>query len=159
MPHCHTLTEQLRQRGYRITPQRAVIIETIAHRGHHLTAEAIVEAVRPSMRALNIATVYRTLDLLTREGIISRLDLGSGGTVFATRAHGPHAHVYCRQCGIVIEIAHDALAHMYAQLRRYVQERQGFLLELHHVALPGLCPQCQQHEMLGTRTKGVSSSG
>ena len=64
MAHGHTLLETLRRRGYRITPQREMIIEVISSSGRHMTAEEIFKDVQGRTRAMNIATVYRTLDLL-----------------------------------------------------------------------------------------------
>ncbi|MCJ7717374.1 MAG: transcriptional repressor, partial [Anaerolineales bacterium] len=62
MTHCQTIIDNLRQRGYRITPQREMIIEAIAHSPQHITAEEISEKLQEHTRAINIATVYRTLD-------------------------------------------------------------------------------------------------
>jgi Fur family ferric uptake transcriptional regulator len=64
MTHCHTYIQALRNLGYRITPQREMIIEALAHSSHHVTAEEIYAQVHQRAKAVNIATVYRTLDLL-----------------------------------------------------------------------------------------------
>ncbi len=69
MSHCHTIIAVLRERGYRITPQREMVVEVIAHNGRHMTADEVLTEVRKRTRAVNVATVYRTLDLLVEEGL------------------------------------------------------------------------------------------
>jgi Fur family ferric uptake transcriptional regulator len=146
MPHCHTFIEHLRQRGYRITPQREMIIEAIAHSGRHMTAEDVSHIIRTRTRSVNLATVYRTLDFLVKEGLASRLDLGSGQVVYATAKHGPHIHLVCRQCGCVIDIDQCEIASLCQHMEQYVQAQYNFTVDLNHFSLPGLCATCREHE-------------
>lgn len=139
MTHCHTIMQALRQNGHRLTPQREMVIEAIAHSGRHMTAEEVFEAVRERTRALNIATVYRTLDLLAEEGLVSRVALGGGGVVYATMRHGPHIHLVCRQCGRVIE----ADASLFKPLADRIEAQYSFLCGAQHFALYGLCAECR----------------
>lgn len=139
MTHCHTLIATLRQRGYRVTPQREMVIEAIAHSDRHMTAEEVYELVRGRTRALNIATVYRTLELLVEEGLASRADLGGGQEVYATVRHGAHIHLVCRQCGEVIDADAGVLDALLAQL----ETRYAFTCQPEHFVLYGLCADCQ----------------
>jgi Fur family ferric uptake transcriptional regulator len=138
MSHRHTFIETLHQRGYRVTPQREIIIQTIAHGEQHMTAEEVHAVVQTRAQAINIATVYRTLDFLVKEGLSTRINLGSGRTVYATAAHGPHIHLACRQCGAVIEADYALIA----PLQRQFQQQYGFRADLHHISLAGLCATC-----------------
>jgi Fur family ferric uptake transcriptional regulator len=140
MSHCHTLIETLRQRGYRVTPQRQMIVEVIADSGRHMTVEEVFAAIQVRTRAVNIATVYRVLDLLVAEGLASRADLGDGRLVYATRRHGPHLHLVCRRCGRVIETDGCQIE----PLGKELQERYGFAADLQHICLSGLCADCRQ---------------
>ncbi len=142
MPHCHTFIETLRQRGYRITPQREMIIQTIAHSGQHMSAEEVSEEVRTRASSVNLATVYRTLDFLVKEGLASRIDLGNGHAVYATAKHGPHLHLSCRQCGVVIEVDQEEIAAVSQQLHALLAAQYGFSVDTHHIALPGVCKDC-----------------
>ena len=148
MPHCHTLIEELRKQGYRLTPQREMIVQAIAHAGRHVTAEEIFEQVRARTHAVNVATVYRTLDLLVELGLVSRADLGDGKVTYASLRHGPHCHLVCRHCGRVIEADH----HLVAPVEKQLQEQYGFAADLHHFAIFGLCADCQSqsHSQGGT---------
>ena len=139
MSPCQTFIDTLRSRGFRITPQREMIVEAIAHGGHHIDAEAVYSQVQERTRAINIATVYRTLDLLVEQGLASRLDLGGGRVIYATYQHGPHIHLVCRQCGQVIDANQDLLSSLNRQLR----SQYKFDADLQHISVLGLCSNCQ----------------
>jgi Fur family ferric uptake transcriptional regulator len=141
MSHTQTIIEGLRTRGYRLTPQREMIIEAVAHSRKHLSAEDIFNAVQAHTSAMNIATVYRTLDLLVEEGLISRIDVGGGRELYATDHHGPHLHLACRRCGAVIEADQSLIQ----PLDKKLQDAHGFKPDLEHISLFGLCEDCQDH--------------
>ncbi len=142
MPHDLDYLSTLRKRGYRITPQREMIIEAIAGNPAHFTADEIHTRVQKQTRSLNLATVYRTLEVLVEEGLVSRSDFGQGHVVYAPEDHGPHIHLICRQCGEVL----DADASLALPLKEQLQERYQFDLNLHHLAAFGLCITCQKGE-------------
>ena len=99
MSPCEGLITELRNRGHRLTPQREMIVQAVAHAGRHVTAEEIFEEVQAKTRAVNVATVYRTLDLLVELGLASRSDLGQGKATYSSHHHGHHCHLVCRACG------------------------------------------------------------
>lgn len=142
MPHCQSLLTDLRQRGFRITPQREMIVEIIAHSDTHLTAEEIYAQVNQRTHALNLATVYRTLELLVETGAISRVDLGDGQVSFAPHHHGAHIHLVCRCCGAVVDASQDLLEILHKQL----QEQYQFEADLQHISIPGVCAACQEEK-------------
>ena len=139
MTHCHTILEALRQRGYRITPQREMIIQAVAHSTRHITAEEVAEQVRVHTRAINIATVYRTLDLLWEEGFACRNDLSEGKIVYATFQHGPHIHLVCRKCNKI----NDADIKILNSLRNDLLQKYNFQSDLDHFSIFGVCSDCQ----------------
>ena len=139
MSHCHTIIDTLRQRGYRITPQREMVIEIIAHSDHHISAEEIFAEVKKHTQATNIATIYRTLDMLWEEGIAYRNDLSEGKIVYATLKHGPHIHLVCRYCDRVFE----ADSKLLASLRLDLGSRYNFAPDLRHLSIFGICSFCQ----------------
>lgn len=140
MSNYSSLIQHLRQEGYRITPQREMIIQAIVASDHHVTAEQVYERVRQHTQALNLATIYRTLDLLVEQGLACRNDLGGGRIEYATHQHGPHIHLVCRQCGCVIDAEYPLIAPLADQLR----ERYDFAADLQHVSISGLCLDCQK---------------
>ena len=130
--------KKLRSLGYRMTPQREMIIEILSHCEQHITAEEIYETLQERTRSLNIATVYRTLDLLVESGLAFRNDLGGGRTFYAPKLHGPHIHLVCRRCGRVV----DADSDLIAPLGPLIRERYGFTVDLQHVSFYGECQEC-----------------
>ncbi len=139
MSHCHTIISTLRERGYRITPQREMVIDIIAHADRHLSAEEIFSALTTRTQATNIATVYRTLDMLWEEGFACRNDLSEGKIVYATHKHGPHIHLVCRFCNQII----DADLEILGTLGEELQEQHKFAADLQHLSIFGICAQCQ----------------
>ncbi len=142
MPHCHTYLKKLRDLGYRITPQRELIIQIIAHSGRHMSAEEVAEEARKTMKAINTATVYRTLDLLVENGLATRLDLGAGRTAYATGEHGPHIHLVCRQCGSVTEISEKDIS----ESLRKIEGNYLFDCHPYHFSIHGLCKSCRDRQ-------------
>lgn len=140
MSHCETIVAQLRSRGYRITPQRELIIQAIAHSPRHITAEEIAIQLQEYTQAINITTVYRTLDLLWQEGFACRNDLSEGKIVYATVQHGPHIHLVCRKCNQVIDADSEALNSLNLEL----QDQYGFDPDLDHFSIFGVCSECQE---------------
>lgn len=142
MSPCEGLIAELRVRGHRLTPQREMIVEAVAHAGRHVTAEEVFEQLQAKTRAVNIATVYRTLDLLVELGMASRADLGEGKVSYSSSLHGHHCHLVCRRCGRVIEASHDLVA----PLERRLAEEHGFAADLGHLAIAGTCAACRADE-------------
>ena len=140
MSPCQTYFETLRSRGYRITPQREMIIEALAHSGQHINADEVFALIRRRTQSVNIATVYRTLDLLVEQGLASRIDLGEGRVIYATQQHGPHIHLVCRQCGQTI----DADRTLLSSLTHQLQSEYQFAADLQHISVLCLCADCQE---------------
>ncbi|MFC1997379.1 Fur family transcriptional regulator [Chloroflexota bacterium] len=139
MSHCHTIIAALRERGYRITPQREMVIGIIAHADHHMSAEEIYLEMGKQTQATNLATVYRTLDMLWEEGFARRNDLSEGKTLYATFKHGPHIHLVCRCCNQVM----DTDPHILVPLGEELYARYSFKADLNHISVFGICVDCQ----------------
>jgi Fur family ferric uptake transcriptional regulator len=116
-----------------------MIVEAVAHAGRHMTAEEVFEKVHARSQAVNIATVYRTLELMAGLGMVSRCDLSSGKVTYASPQHGPHCHLVCRRCGAVTEADCELLIPLEEQLR----VGYGFAPDVSHFAVQGLCSTCR----------------
>jgi Fur family ferric uptake transcriptional regulator len=133
------LSREVRRLGLRLTPQRAVIVETLAHLPGHPSAQQVYERARRRLPGLDRVTVYRTLDRLHRAGMIDRLATRSGLVRYAVHDPArPHHHLACRSCGRVTELPAGALN----GLVRRVASQHGFRLDRRHVTLTGLCRDC-----------------
>jgi Fur family transcriptional regulator, ferric uptake regulator len=130
----------LRQQGYRLTPQRLMVLEVVKSSGKHLTAEDVHAAILPQHPYVNIATVYRTLQWLQEVGLVAPIATGNGPLHYEYVDGETHHHLVCQDCGYEQEIGDDILAALKAQLL----ERYAFTAQFHHLALPGRCATCQQ---------------
>ncbi len=128
---------QLRARGYRLTPQRQLVLEAVGELGHG-TPEEIAASVRETASGVNISTVYRTLELLEELGLVRHTHLGHGAPTYSVPTDDDHVHLVCRDCGLVQEADPDLLAGV---ADRLAAER-GFTVDVGHFAVFGRCRQC-----------------
>jgi Fur family ferric uptake transcriptional regulator len=128
---------QLRARGYRLTPQRQLVLEAVGRLGH-ATPEEIAAAVRETAAAVNISTVYRTLELLEELGLVQHTHLGHGAPTYSIPRDDDHVHLVCRDCGGVEEIDSQLLD----DLVRRVSSERGFAVDVGHFAVFGRCVAC-----------------
>jgi Fur family ferric uptake transcriptional regulator len=127
----------LRARGYRLTPQRQLVLEAVARLGH-ATPDDIVTAVRETARGVNISTVYRTLELLEELGLVTHTHLGHGPPTYHAATEDDHVHLVCRVCGRVTETAPGLVDGVVAEL----MTSEGFRADVGHLAIFGTCREC-----------------
>src|SRR3989337_2182587 len=99
---------ELRAQGYRLTPQRQLVLEAVGELGH-ATPDEIVTAVRRTASGVNISTVYRTLELLENLGLVTHTHLGHGAPTYHAATDDDHVHLVCRMCGSVAEVVPDTV--------------------------------------------------
>lgn len=134
------LSEKMRARGYRVTAQRTIILETIAHMGGHLSAQEVFEQASARLPGLNLATVYRTVETLHEAGLVDMLDTQSEPMRFALRdPENPHGHLICTRCGCVMDLDADLIRKM----ADTVSSQTRFQIDHHHLTLEGICQDCQ----------------
>lgn len=117
-----------------------MVLDAVRKLGH-ATPEAICVTVQQSAPAVNISTVYRTLDLLEEIGLVRHTHLGHGAPTYSSEAHA-HVHLVCHQCQRVIEIDPAALA----PLASHLASKHGFVLDPAHLALSGRCATCTEKD-------------
>lgn len=129
----------LRQRGYKMTPQRrAIVAEIMQVKGHHITPQTIAQRVKEGLPGVNDSTVYRTLDLLEEIGVVSHAHLEHGHE-YHRAGEDDHVHLVCSRCG-----RHDSLpVEETRPLQRMVAKTHGFAADFTHFAIAGLCVDCQ----------------
>ena len=140
------LAAQLRARGLRLTSQRQRVLAAVAALEHGTPEEIhgrLREEAGPDGAAPDTSTVYRTLELLERLGLVWHTHLGKGAPVYHAAQH-LHLHVVCQSCG-QISSADPGLLDSAAE--RLAAEL-GFTVDVGHVALSGTCRACR--ERVGT---------
>jgi Fur family ferric uptake transcriptional regulator len=134
------LRHTLHERGLRMTPQRQLVLDAVRELGH-ATPEKICTQVQLAAPAVNITTVYRTLDLLERIGVVRHTHLGHGAPTYSEKEH-QHVHLVCHSCGKVTETPTGLMDELAHRLRT----ESGFELDVTHVALSGACRECRTAE-------------
>ena len=130
---------ELRRRGYRLTPQRQLVLEAVGELGH-ATPEEIVTAVRRTASGVNISTVYRTLELLEELGLVQHAHLGHGASTYSVTSDDDHVHLVCRDCGGIEEAPPSVVGPVVAELAA----TRGFTVDVGHFAVFGRCRECSQ---------------
>lgn len=139
MAELGTVTTALRERGYRITPQREAILAEVLRAEGHITPQDVARRVQRRMPAVNASTVYRTLGMLEDAGIVRHAHLERGAE-YHRAEESRHLHLTCSRCG-----AEDDLSLKEAQsLERLIRRHHGFAPDLAHFAISGLCATCQR---------------
>ena len=128
---------ELRRRGYRLTPQRQLVLEAVGQLGH-ATPEEIVTAVRRTASGVNISTVYRTLELLEELGLVQHAHLGHGASTYSVTSDDDHVHLVCRDCGGIEEAPPSVVGPVVAELAA----TRGFTVDVGHFAVFGRCREC-----------------
>ncbi len=124
--------------GYRRTAQRATILTEVAAAEGHPTAGEIFERVRRRDPRIAYGTVYRSLHLLARHGLIQELTFADQSSRYDGRTER-HDHVHCTSCGLLVDVDVPV-----ALIARYVaEERSGFAISSHHTVFAGVCPACR----------------
>ena len=133
------LAEELREQGFRVTPQRAIILETIAHQGGHLSVQQVYDEARQRLPGLNLATVYRAVESLHEAGLVDVYSTGTEPVRFSLRdPDNVHGHMICRSCGADYELEAPSLN----VIQDHIQSSYGFEVDIHHLILEGCCPSC-----------------
>jgi Fur family ferric uptake transcriptional regulator len=134
-----TAREQMRARGLRWTPQRRLLISVLAGaRGGHITATEIIDACRAADPQVIPSTVYRTLDVLEEIGLVRHGHGADGREEFHVQPLAEHGHLFCRRCGNSWEIDSAEAAPLVSRLAR----QRGFIVDLSHLSMSGLCAEC-----------------
>ena len=136
------IQNSLKERGIRLTRQRRILLELLDRSGRHLNAESLYQMAIEKDPKLNRVTVYRTLKLLKKGGLIDELDLmhvDGDQHYYESRLKQEHAHLICLRCGKVEEFFGEPLQTM----RKQVEENLGFKIVSARTEMGGYCPDCQ----------------
>ncbi len=133
-----SLVESLREEGYRLTPQRMMILGIILDTDQHMTAEEIHQRVCQQYPFVDISTVYRTLQLLKKLRLLSETDLGGGRVEYELTQEARHHHLVCRKCGETFALDDEVID----PLRARLMEKHGFEADMEHFAIFGVCEGC-----------------
>ena len=129
--------QKLRRGGYRITPQRQLVLQAVEDLRHG-TPDEILAHVQRTASGVNLSTIYRNLEVLEEVGLVTHAHIGHGAPTYHAVDDHVHIHLVCDKCGAVesidAEIAEDFLCDL--------RSKTGFVTDITHVALQGHCVNC-----------------
>ncbi len=129
---------KLRGSGYRLTPQRELILAAVERLGHATPDEVLAE-VRTHSSAVNHSTVYRTLEVLEEIGLVRHAHLSDRAPTYHSVTDHEHFHLVCRNCQRVISVDPDVLRPLLDRL----DTDHGFVADVGHLTVFGRCDRCR----------------
>ncbi len=135
------ITELLREKGFKVTPQRLAVYEVLSHTKAHPNAETIYNKLQPNYPTMSLATVYKTLDILNEIGLIQILNVGEESFRYDANTES-HPHVHCVQCGRVDDL-YDVDD---TEFMERLAEKTAYKLTGKQLYLYGICPACQKKQ-------------
>lgn len=138
------LKDKLKEKGYKLTPQRRSILNIILEtEGKHLSAEEIYELVKSKCPDIGLATVYRTMQMFDEVGLVYKHNFDDGRSRYELNHHNEdhqHHHLICVGCNSVIEVEEDLLE----QLELEIERKYNFQINNHNVKFFGYCERCRK---------------
>jgi len=129
--------QRLRESGHRLTPQRELVLAAVETLGH-ATPDEVYAEVRRRSDAINLSTVYRTLELLDELGLIRHAHLSDRAPTYHAATGHEHSHLVCRRCHKLISVSRDEVEQALGPLA----QRLGFVPDYGHLSVFGHCESC-----------------
>lgn len=134
---CEGKTAQdLKAVGQRLTPIRLSVLGALRHAGRHMTPSEVIDEAKLAYPHVTPSTVYRTLSSLRDIGLIT--ETRRGGDTQYEWLEEPHHHLTCRSCHAEVSVPHA----YFASTEKKIEAESGYRIDLSHVSLTGLCPEC-----------------
>jgi Fur family transcriptional regulator, ferric uptake regulator len=138
------LKSELHERGWRMTPQREVILTWFQNleKGEHLSAEDLCELLQAQGERVSLSTIYRNLKMMARMGILRELELSEGQKRYEINQPAPHHHhhLICVRCNKTIEFKNDSVLKAGAKMA----QKSGYHLLDCQLLIQAICPACQR---------------
>ena len=133
------LENYISENNLKITKQRRAVLKTFLECKNHISVEELYNVVLKTEPKVGLATVYRTLALLTKSGLALEMDFGDGQKRYeSTHNIVHHDHMVCTECGKIIEFNHPLIE----KFQEEVAKENGFKITSHKLDLFGYCQDC-----------------
>ncbi len=133
------LLQPLREQGHRVTPQRLIVLQVVAEGGQHMGVDEVYRKVQAAYPYVDQATVYRTLRLFKNAGLVTEVAIGDRLHYELTHPESRHHHMVCRQCFGAFNLS----PHYLEAFSNALVEEFGFIPDLDHFTITGLCVNCR----------------
>ncbi len=140
-PFIHLFRRYLREQGLPVTQQRESVADMVFSTPGHLSVEDIEAALKDQGEKIGKATIYRTMEILVRSGLVEERDFGEGFKRYEHLfgAQPEHEHLICTHCGKVTEFQSPQVV----RLQEEVSRAHGFISTRHRLEIYGVCGDCQ----------------
>ena len=135
------IAQKLRSEGFKVTPQRIAIYNVLYGQNDHPTAEMIYQNLRKEYPTMSLATVYKTMEIFERIGLVKVLDMGDDCSRYDWDTHN-HPHLRCTQCNRVEALDGIDVEKIQADVERLSEYR----VTGQQLAFEGICPDCLRRE-------------
>jgi Fur family transcriptional regulator, ferric uptake regulator len=139
----NSLKAELNDRGWRLTPQREIILKIFQDNaeGHHLSAEDLHDELQQMGHNISLSTIYRTVKLMARMGILRELELAEGHKHYEiNQPLHHHHHLLCVRCNRTIEFKNESII----KIGEKASKKEGFHLLDCQLTIHAICPACQR---------------
>jgi Fur family ferric uptake transcriptional regulator len=133
------LKQKARGNGFRLTPQRQLVLDAVAACAGHCTPDQVHERVRATTPFISRATVYRALEFLLGLEFVTVAQIKDNVTVYELARKTPHHHLMCQHCNQIYEVPHTQVEPFFAHLHQVY----GFTIRTDHLVLFGVCEECR----------------
>jgi Fur family ferric uptake transcriptional regulator len=134
------INRKLRAAGHKVTPQRLAIINAVLESGELLTPSALYQKVKHTSPQVGEVTVYRTLDILSKLGLVCMVHTGENEHSYIGRPAEHHDHLICSACGKVVNFTGCNVS----GLEKRLSSQTGFTIQEHRLDFYGKCSDCRK---------------
>ncbi|SNV05531.1 Oxidative stress genes repressor [Megamonas hypermegale] len=131
------VTELLRKKGFKVTPQRLAIYNVLCNTKSHPNAEMIFNKLQPYYPTMSLATIYKTVDILNEIGLINILNVGEDAFRYDANMTS-HAHICCTECGRIDDIMMN-----FDNCVTDVENQSSYNIEKYQFYFYGVCAECK----------------
>ncbi|OJF89707.1 Fur family transcriptional regulator [Alkalibacterium sp. 20] len=141
------IKKKLHEAGFKLTPQRELTVEVLLEKEKdHLSAEEVYLLVKSKNVGIGLATVYRTLEILTELQIINKLTFQDGIARYDLNMNEDkhqHHHLLCLKCGKIEEVKNDMLL----EIEMEIEKEYRFIVKDHRLTFHGICNDCTKNQL------------
>ena len=148
MPGPHKFRHRFKGQVGRWTMPREAILKLLSGSPKHMSAKEIYASLHRSYPGMGLSTVYRTLDLLARMGVVTKLALGDGQSRYEFKSSDKeehHHHLICTHCGKIINYSEflDEELSLVKKTEERLAKKYNFVIQDHNIEFLGLCEKCK----------------
>jgi Fur family transcriptional regulator, peroxide stress response regulator len=131
----------LKEKGYKVTPQRIAVYDVLKNTKEHPTVEVIYNKLQPMYPTMSLATVYKSLEMFKDLDLVQELNVGEDKFRYDANVN-PHPHITCVACGRVDDVDNE----MFFNLSEQVSIKTGYQITGQKLYFYGHCPACKQKQ-------------